>query len=302
MKWLLSLFAITLLLAPAAGAAERVELAGMDVFVWSKDAADSAAQPVIIFSHGFHGCGTQSRFLMEAFAAAGYIVFAPNHRDATCSGGQARWTDRLETWFRPSGWWNESRFRDRADDVRRVLAAIRTDDRFRERADTSRLGLVGHSLGGYTVLGLAGAWPEWKTPGVKAVLALSPFSQPFVARKTLAGVSAPVMYQGGTWDTFNTPPLKEPSGAYEQSPEPKYLVEFDRAGHFAWTNMRQGFHDEIAAYGVAFMDHYVKGEPAAPILMQALSNVELLRYESEQGSNGAGTTARRNAPELDVVR
>jgi len=31
---------------------------------------------------------------MEAFASAGYLVFAPNHQDATCHGGslsEMRW-------------------------------------------------------------------------------------------------------------------------------------------------------------------------------------------------------------------
>ena len=32
--------------------------------------------------------------------------------------------------------------------------------------------LAGHSLGGYTVLALAGAWPSWKLANVRAVLAL----------------------------------------------------------------------------------------------------------------------------------
>ena len=27
---------------------------------------------------------------------------------------------------------------------------------------------IGHSLGGYTVLGLAGGWPSWKLPGIQS--------------------------------------------------------------------------------------------------------------------------------------
>ena len=84
-----------LLGTPTAQAVEQsVTLAGMNVTVWSQEMDQTIKQPVIIFSHGFHGCATQSRFLMEAFASAGYLVFAPNHQDATCHGGslsEMRW-------------------------------------------------------------------------------------------------------------------------------------------------------------------------------------------------------------------
>ena len=103
------------------------------------------------------------------------LVLAFNHRDATCNGGHAHWLGQPQVSFWEPEKWNEATFKYRADDVRLVEEAARADDRFR-RADWSRPGLVGHSLGGYTVLALAGAWPQWKMRGVKAVLALSPYS------------------------------------------------------------------------------------------------------------------------------
>jgi len=249
----------------AANAAEtRVTLAGMDVAVWSQAAAEK--QPVIIFSHGFHGCATQSRFLMEAFASRGYLVFAPNHRDATCDHGGASLLAGPQVAFGRPELWNDTTYRDREKDIRRLIEAIADDVRFSGRAELDQLGLCGHSLGGYTVLGLAGAWPSWKLGGVKAVLALSPYSQPFLAHDMLGGLEAPVMYQGGTRDFGITPSLRKNAGAYEQSPSPKYYVEFDNAGHFAWTNLSQTAHDLIVAYSLAFMDHYVRGEAADPIL------------------------------------
>src|SRR5438128_4753407 len=210
-------------------AEQNITIAGLQVTVWGSGTDGAVSKPVIIFSHGFHGCATQSRFLMEAFASAGYLVFAPNHQDATCHGGNASWLDRSTLPFRQPQTWTEASYRDRAEDIRRLIDAIRTDDRFRTRADWSRFGLAGHSLGGYTVLGLGGAWPGWKLTGVKAVLALSPYNHPFVLHETLAGLSAPVMYQGGTWDFGITPTLHKALGSYDQSPEPKYYVEFDKA-------------------------------------------------------------------------
>jgi hypothetical protein len=110
--------------------------------------------------------------------------------------------------------------------------------------DLGRLGYIGHSLGGDTVVGLAGGWSSWKTPGVKAVLALSPYT------------------------------------------EPKYFVDFNRAGHLAWTDLRNTAHAEINAYAIAFLDHYVLGTPSTSTLTQAWSGVAELRFDSELGHAG----------------
>jgi pimeloyl-ACP methyl ester carboxylesterase len=264
-----------LLVTGAAEAAEEaVMLAGMKVTVWSEETPTPTKEPVIIFSHGFHGCATQSRFLMEAFASAGYLVFAPNHRDATCDGGRDLGGPKVA--FRRPELWNDTTYRDREEDLRRLIHAIGSDERFGARADLSRLGLSGHSLGGYTVLGLAGAWPSWKLGGVKAVLALSPYSQPFIVHDRLGGLDMPVMYQGGTRDLGITPSLRKNAGAYEKSPRPKYYVEFDKAGHLAWTNLSETAHRLIVAYSLAFMNHYVKGEPVDPILTHTRPGVARL--------------------------
>jgi hypothetical protein len=93
------------------------------------------------------------------------------------------------------------------------------------------------------------------------------------------------MYQGGTRDFGITPALQKNAGAYDQSPEPKYYVEFDKAGHFAWTDIGITAHKEIIAYSLAFMNHYVKGEPAEPLLTKPTPGIALIRYASEIGNN-----------------
>jgi pimeloyl-ACP methyl ester carboxylesterase len=281
---LLGTSALSLHALDCVAAEQPVKLGGMDVVVWDAPGV-AGSQPVSIFSHGFHGCATQSRFLMEALAAAGYRVFAPNHRDATCHGGGATWGEKSTIPFREVERWNESSYRDRADDIRRLIEAIRTDQRYAANCDLSRLALVGHSLGGYTVLGLAGAWPAWKLDGVKAVIAWSPYSQPFAAHKTQAGLAAPVMYQSGTWDLGVNPTMRRSMGSYDQSPQPKYYVEFDKIGHFAWTDAgRSSARAPIVAYSVSFLDHYVKGEAADRHLTRSAPGVAVFHYASELGS------------------
>jgi pimeloyl-ACP methyl ester carboxylesterase len=288
-QFALATFVVALILATTAAQAteQTLTIGGTTVVVWSQGTGANVKKPVIIFSHGFHGCATQSRFLMEAFEFAGYLVFAPNHHDATCRGGETKWRGRPDVPFGQPETWDPTSYRDRADDVRRLLDALRTDDRFRTRADWSSVGLVGHSLGGYTVLELAGAWPAQTLGGVKAVLALSPYADPFIVHHTLDGLSVPVMYQGGTRDFGITPSLRKGMGAYDQSPVPKYYVEFEKAGHLAWTNMSNTAHESIVAYSVAFMNHYVKREPADRVLTRRLSDVVQLHYASELGTNGS---------------
>jgi predicted dienelactone hydrolase len=107
-------------------------------------------------------------------------------------------------------------------------------------------------------LGVAGAWPSWKDNRIKAVLAMSPFCSPFVDHGDLAAMRVPVMYQGGTRDLGVTPTVKRLNGAYDHSSSPKYYVEFDGAGHLAWTNMKTGYQEMINNYSVAFFNHYLK--------------------------------------------
>ncbi len=267
---------------PSRAAEEKLSIAGLDVTVWRPTGgAPPAAAPTVVFSHGFHGCATQSRFLTTALAAAGYLVVAPNHRDATCNGGGARWISPPERHFGEPNTWDETSFRDRADDIHRLIAVLRADPTWRDRIDWQRLGLVGHSLGGYTVLGLAGAWADWRLDGVKAVLALSPYTQPFLLRHSLAGLAAPVMYQGGTLDFSITPFLARPMGAYDQSPTPKYYVELKWAGHLAWTDLRNVDHAAIVAYSVAFLDRYLRGDTTSRLLTEPTAAVAALRYATE---------------------
>ncbi|HEU5046794.1 MAG TPA: dienelactone hydrolase family protein [Rickettsiales bacterium] len=250
---------------------DNITLAGMRVSVWQP--ATSGKAPVIIFSHGFHGCSTQSPFLMQAFAEAGYIVFAPNHRDAVCNGGAASRSDRPQAPFGRPNLWDEKTYADRRDDIRELISALKQDRHFAGRIDWSRLGLCGHSLGGYTVLGLGGAIPSWKLPGVKAILALAPYNLPL---DHLESIAAPVMYQAGSRDRMITPSLEGTKGAYALSPAPKYFVEFNGANHFAWTAF--GYvHPQITTYSLAFMNHYLKGTDE-PQLTQPMQGVSVLKH------------------------
>jgi predicted dienelactone hydrolase len=242
---------------------ETATIAGLTVAVWMPPDATPRPLPVILFSHGFRGCNTQSSFLMRAFAAAGYVVLAPNHRDATCGKlAQARGPEEL--FARPNAWTDHS-YEDRRNDLETLIDTLRKQVPWSSLIDWSKLGLAGQSLGGYTVLGLAGGWESWRLPEIKAVLALAPFCEPFARHGALDRVTAAVMYQGGSADLLVTPSLRRPGGCYDKTPAPVYFVELRQADQLAWTDLQPRFHATVTHYGVGFFDAYLKGGAATAL-------------------------------------
>ena len=252
-------------------AVTEIDIAGRQVAIWKPSGtAPPGGYPVILFSHGFMGCGTQSVFLTDALARAGYFVLAPNHHDAGCGPGhEGRIFEKLsimrsEEPFHSPDAWSEATYRDRGVDLEAILDTILKEKSFQGvPLDSSRIGLAGHSLGGYTVLAMAGAWPSWKDRRVKAVLGVSPYCAPFMKKGDLGHLDVPVMYQGGTLDIGITPFVRRPGGAYDQTSAPKYFIEFAGAGHLAWTNLNKAYQPLIDDYALAFFGRYLKG-PISP--------------------------------------
>ena len=270
---------LTLTLAPRAGAQDRtITLAGREVAVWEGKGNGAAAAPVLFFSHGFGGCQTSSNFLKRALAARGYWVFAPRHADARC--GLLRGAPPAVP-FRLPAEWSDATYVDRANDILAVHGALQASPVYAKRLDFSRVGYAGHSLGGYTVVGLAGGWSAWgKAPGVRAVLALSPYIEPFVEHGSMSGVWVPIMFQGGTADPGVTPNVTRRGGGYDAAPAPKYLVVFTGATHAAWGDRRNGSHDGIVAYAIAFLDHYVRELPTTAALTTMMPGVASMKFDA----------------------
>ncbi len=264
--------------------ASTAKIAGLDVAVWQPKGGGPF--PLVIFSHGFHGRNTQSEFLMRAMAQAGYLVIAPNHRDAARTGshGDSQASSRASSQsgsqesFRQPETWSDATYIDRRDDIAKLVSALHCDANFESLIDWKRVALAGHSLGGYTVLGLAGAWPSWKLPGVKAVVAMSPYCQPYLASGNLASLDLPVMYQGSIRDFGITPSVKKSAGAFAKTGAPAYFVEFDKMGHLGWTtfNHDKVKQDLITQYCLAFLDKYLNDQDSS-VLKTKLPGVSDLR-------------------------
>jgi predicted dienelactone hydrolase len=242
--------------------AQKFRIANLDVAVW-KPPVLKGRLPLVIFSHGCKGFNTQTDFLMKALAEAGYLVMAPNHRDASTSLN--RTFGKTEEKFAAVARWSDHTYIDRHDDLKNLIDALHKDPQWNERINWSQLALAGHSLGGYTVLACGGAWPSWKIPGIKAILALSPYTLPFLCHDDLGKMDVPVMYQGGTLDLGITPFVKGKDGAFARTGSPVYFVEFEQAGHFFWSNANidRAKQSLIEYYSLAFLNKYVRNDNSA---------------------------------------
>lgn len=106
-------------------------------------APTQSVYPLLLLSHGTGGTADSLDWLAAALAAQGYIVAGVNHP------GNSALEPLTHDGFML--WW------ERATDVSEVLDGILADPVLGAHVDRNRIGAVGFSLGGYTVLELAGA-------------------------------------------------------------------------------------------------------------------------------------------------
>ena len=97
---------------------------------------------LIVISHGSGGLALNHRDLAMALAARGYVAAAPTHPRGADNdiSGDSVWIGR-------------------PTQISRIIDAVFADRDLKPRVERGRVGVVGHSNGGYTALAVAGAPP-----------------------------------------------------------------------------------------------------------------------------------------------
>lgn len=108
-----------------------------------RDAPPAAGKhPLLVLSHGYRGNWSNQIWLASALAHRGYIVAAINHPGTTTHDRSPQAAAQL--WQRPI-------------DVRRAIDSVTTQPEKFGLVANDRIAVVGHSLGGWTALEIAGA-------------------------------------------------------------------------------------------------------------------------------------------------
>lgn len=105
--------------------------------------ADAGIRPLIVMSHGTGGSAGQLSWLAEGLVNAGFVVAAVNHHGNTASEDKA--------W--PHGFVLAG---ERARDLSVLIDRLLADPELASHIDSTRIGAAGFSLGGYSVLAIAG--------------------------------------------------------------------------------------------------------------------------------------------------
>lgn len=98
--------------------------------------------PLIVLSHGSGGNRSSLAWLATKLAQQGVIVIALNHPGSTT--GHSIPSENIKAWQRPQ-------------DVSFIMDKILETSEFGRVIDTTRIAVIGHSLGGYTALAMVGA-------------------------------------------------------------------------------------------------------------------------------------------------
>jgi predicted dienelactone hydrolase len=165
-------------------------------------------------------------------------------------------------------------FNDRVRDVSAIIDALPTW--FGSRADTSRVGVMGHSRGTVTALAEAGGSACWNIkaePRVKAVMGLSIGTQSVTLPVDLPNVTVPTLLVAGSLDKTGLPTVSELAFTKITSVD-KNLVPIPNAEH---RHFDSGFCAQTQSSGaIAQSAEVIVGDPNTTRAILELQTVTAL--------------------------
>jgi predicted dienelactone hydrolase len=214
-----------------------------------------------MFSHGACGLPTQSTFLLPLIASYGYVVAAVPHPgntilDPNCISESALVASAYE----------------RPPDILFVTDELLTANGdsgspFYGAIDAARIGMSGHSFGGWTTYWVTALDPRFKVALIMAGAVPDGASSTAVPSMHLLGQIDSVTI-GGTTNV-------ERAHGYIDSAPPKFYVEIFNAGHFAFSDnclpgapecnppatlTQAEAHEVVQRWALPFLQKYLKGD------------------------------------------
>jgi dienelactone hydrolase len=190
--------------------------------------------PLLVFAHGYQVGPAPYLAMLETWAAAGYVVAAPEFplTDAAVAGPDL----------------DENDLDNQPADVRFVIRSLLTTSPVAGHIDSTRLGVAGHSDGAETALALAG------DPSLRLRAAITLSVQPLASGPP---GNPPLLVGQGDRDTINPPSYGQ--AVYQQAARPKFYLDLLGAGHLPPFSGAGPWAPVVDRATVDFLDHYLAG-------------------------------------------
>ena len=254
---------------------------------------DTAPAPVVLFSHGLGGSREGSAFLGRQWAARGYVaVFLQHH-----GSDEALWQGKPEAEIAGAmraGITLEN-FLLRAGDVKATLDQLAKWNAdaghfLAGRLDLAHVAMTGHSFGAQTTQAVSGQsfthGQSLTDPRIKAAIVFSPGPPSRgTPAQAFGSVRIPWLLMTGTEDvakiaetTLGTSDAASRLAVFPALPPgDKYELVLDGARHLVFTDRPEhdgdtrnpNHHRVILALSTAFLDTYLKEDPAARTWLQS---------------------------------
>ena len=247
--------------------------------------------PIIIFSHGLGGSREAAQYLGQAWANNGYFCVFVQHPGSDKSlwegsTNKGEIVSVLKTSINPRATF--ARVKDISFVIDQINLLNQKDTRFSGKLDPEKIGIAGHSFGGWTSLAMAGQSfggalgdtgrsLSFGDPRIKAAIYLSPpaYRGRMPAEKSFGTIAIPGMVITGSQDTDMIVNAKPEDRAkifdYIKAPH-QYLLFFEGAAHQTFGGRRRpgpqgGLDSEIESFvsqsTVKFWDAYLRSDPKA---------------------------------------
>ncbi len=235
---------------------------------------DEGNFPLVVISHGSGGSPLVYRTIGAYLAKNGYIVAMPEHPGNNRNNNELNGT--VENLV------------NRPRHIRLTIDAVSFDAHFQYRVQPDNTAVIGHSLGGYTALAVAGGQP-WTRQGqkievesdkrVKALVLMAPATGWYTPEDALRNVKTPILLLVAEHDRFT--PRWQGELVLDRIPDKSQVTYrvIENAGHFSFLSPfppamrsesfppsvdpegfdREKFHGKLDAEVLDFIDKTVRG-------------------------------------------
>lgn len=227
--------------------------------VWLPEAP--GRRPLVVFAPGFQVGPSTYLSLLEAWAAHGYIVAAPEFplTDAAIAGANL---DENDINNQPAD------LRFVTDSLAAATSSVAT------RIDAGRVAVTGHSDGAESALAASLLPTPVGEPRYRALIAMS--VQPIPGSGRTA--TPPSLVTQGDVDTINPPAYGYQT--WQLAAPPKYLLVLHGGGHLPPLQTGSAWLPGVEAVTEAFLDAYVAGDGAPSGVVRAAARFPLVSLQS----------------------